>query len=97
MSNTVITPTVGRIVWFWPSHIPDVKPEKQPQAAIVTYVHDDRLINLSAFTHLGVPMAWNYVPLVQENDPKPDDGHYAQWMPGRCKPTASIRWSWSGW
>jgi len=74
---TVITPTVGRIVWYWPPNNKD----RQPQAAIVTYVHDDRLININAFTHDGMPVARTSVALVQEGDPKPDDGNYAQWMP----------------
>lgn len=79
----IITPTIGRIVWYWPRHSqPEVKGiMQQPLAGIVTFVHDDRLVNLGLFTADGIPFGMTLVTLVQENDPKPDDGNYAQWMP----------------
>jgi hypothetical protein len=49
---TKIVPTVGRVVWFTPSTVhpvPDfltIDP-KQPCAAMVSYVWNDRLVNLT--------------------------------------------------
>lgn len=79
---TIIAPTVGRIVWFTPTN-DDAYVEvhgNQPFAAIVTYVHDDRMVNLTAFDHAGNAKPHTSVVLVQDGDPKPDD-RYAEWMP----------------
>ena len=38
------------------------------------------MVNLAAFDHNSVPLAFTSVTLVQENDPKPE-GYYAEWMP----------------
>jgi len=78
---TVITPTVGRIVWYWGPGTSPLVHGCQPQAAIVTYVHSDRLINISAFTHDGMPIARTSVDLRQEGDTRPVNGNYAEWMP----------------
>jgi len=78
---TVIVPTVGRIVWYWPAEYMDLK---QPFAAIVTYVHSDRLINLSAFLPSGEHTIGRMnVPLLQEGDifPEPGTISFAVWMP----------------
>jgi len=74
---TIIAPTVGRIVWYVQRKDP---PKRQPLAALVTYVHDDRLVNLAVFTVDGRQLAATSVILVQEGDPKPDDS-YCKWMP----------------
>lgn len=76
---TVISPTVGRVVWYTPPS-GHVDHGDQPFAALVTYVHDDRLINLAFFDHDAHPGAATSVVLVQEGDPKPDS-RYADWMP----------------
>lgn len=72
----VITPTVGRIVLFQPGYYAD-----QPYAAIVTYVHNDREINVSFFYPTGQPSYSVHVRLVQEGDAVPESGKYATWMP----------------
>lgn len=81
----VITPTIGRVVWYTPAAHP--APEGadyggQPFGALVTYVHGDRLVNLAVFDHNGVAQSRTAVPLVQEGDDKPGDGRcYCEWMP----------------
>lgn len=76
----MIEPTVGRIVLFHP-HVNDGgDPNGQPHAAIVTHVHHDRLINLTVFNENGSIYAKQNVQLVQDEDPFPTDGSYAEWM-----------------
>lgn len=77
----VITPTIGRVVWFWPARREGEPYSEQPFSASVVYVWGDRLVNLAAFDHNGTPESHTSVPLVQEGDPKPEYGFYAQWMP----------------
>lgn len=76
----MIKPTVGRIVWYWPRRSNGFETD-QPLAAIVTYVHDDHLINLSAFSPAGFPMARTSVYLAQEGVQHPFQDNFAQWMP----------------
>jgi hypothetical protein len=78
----MITPTVGRIVWYRAKLLESSHPKESPeQAAIVVRVHGDRLVNLAVFGHSGhvVPMMW--VPLVQDGDEAPIDRGYCHWMP----------------
>src|SRR6266403_5191936 len=75
----MIKPTIGRVMWFWP-----VKPERgaQPYASLVTYVHDDNMVNLVAFTTDGVPFPAGRVAIVQDGSPYvAGDLPYAEWMP----------------
>jgi hypothetical protein len=76
----IITPTVGRVVWFVP-HGSLIDEKFQPCAAIVAYVHSDRLVNLTVFAHNGGSRPETSVTLVQEGDNKPESGHYCKWMP----------------
>lgn len=78
---TVITPTVGRIVWYWPRVNEGDPISDQPFAAIVTYAFGDRMINLTVFDHAGNVETHTSVQLAQEDDPVPTQGGYAQWMP----------------
>lgn len=72
----MITPTIGRVVWYRPaSHDGD-----QPLCALVTYVHSDTMVNLAVFDPNGNPFAATSVPLRQDDDPAPA-GSYAEWMP----------------
>jgi hypothetical protein len=82
-SSTVITPTVGRIVWFTPSALQiaaGVSKQEQPLAAIVTYVWSDHMINIAFWDSHGMPYSATSVPLIQDDEPKPD-GFYCEWMP----------------
>lgn len=79
--STIISPTPGRIVWFWPFGHPNVSGEPgEAFAAIVAYVWNDRLVNLGVFDKNGNSMGIANVTLVQEGDPLPE-GSYATWMP----------------
>lgn len=75
----VISPTIGRVVWFTPE-VPVFDPS-QPFAALVTYVHHDRMVNLVTFNHNGLSSGVTSVPLIQEGDEKPVGGFYCEWMP----------------
>jgi hypothetical protein len=74
----MIKPSVGRIVWWRQL---DGVHDEQPFAAMVTYVHSDRLVNLVVFDHFGIARPKASVQLVQEGDAQPAVGGYAEWMP----------------
>lgn len=80
-----ITPTVGRVVWFFvhPEHhyaFKKAEPGK-PLAAIIASVVDDNLLNLTVFDAVGVPWSMINVPLLQDGALFPSKGAYATWMP----------------
>lgn len=72
----MITPTVGRVVWFHPDHAHD-----QPQAAIITYVHSERIVNLAAFGPDGNTSPRASVRLLQDGEVNDEGEMYAVWMP----------------
>lgn len=76
----MIKPTIGRVVLV---HRPNMTNDpSQPEAALVAYVWNDRLINVGGFTHGGSPFYAASLQLLQDDDPKPEDGTaYAEWMP----------------
>lgn len=74
----MIKPSVGRIVLYTP-HRGDPYEEDQ-LAAIVTYVHGPRMVNLAYFTPNGIPGSATSVPLLQDDDVAPEFGRCAQWM-----------------
>jgi len=77
--QTVIVPTPGRVVWFWPL---GMKVEgKQAWAAMVTAVHSERLVNLSVYYPSGVQTPAQMVRLVQPGDPEPIGTDFCEWMP----------------
>lgn len=73
----MITPTVGRIVHFYQKDV------FEPQAAIVTFVLNERQVNLCVFDRDGVPRAEQSVELVQPGDDlsKAEGGTYCVWPP----------------
>lgn len=78
----MITPTVGRVVWFTPSAMhPGIYDRTQPLAAIVTYVHSDRMVNLVVFDHNGNATGCTSVTLLQDDDQPNTAGYFCQWMP----------------
>lgn len=84
--NTIIKPTVGRVVWFHPSTVigsTDFSPPAagQPLAAIVAAVLATGELNLTVFDAVGNPHSQTLVPLVQEGEDVPANGYYAEWMP----------------
>lgn len=71
----MITPTVGRVVLFYPKAEMD-----QPYAATVAHVWSDRCVNLGYLDSNGNSGGATSVPLIQEGDTKPDS-FYCEWMP----------------
>lgn len=83
-----ITPTVGRVVWFYPAAnlaTSGFTPpsEGEPLAAIIARVvdADAGAVHLAVFDGAGVSRSEPYVKLVQEGEKVPADGRYAAWMP----------------
>lgn len=73
MTQEAIPPTVGRSVLYNQYGGGAVS-----FAAIITHVHNDRLVNVAAFTADGVPMSQLSVQLLQPGDPIPA-GHFCAW------------------
>lgn len=79
----MISPTAGRIVWYHPAKtemLAHALPYPTPLAAIVAYVWDDRMVNLTVFDANGAMHAKTSVKLVQDGDERPT-GSYCEWMP----------------
>lgn len=76
----VITPTVGRVVWYYGAGKSQIESGVQPEAALVAHVHGDRKVNLGGFTSHGHPFARTSVTLVQEGDEIPQH-ECCTWMP----------------
>lgn len=74
----MITPTVGRVVYYWDSGV-------GPMASIIAKVHDDRLVNLTVCgPENGEAFGRTSVVLRQPED---DDDYpaYCEWMPYQVK------------
>lgn len=91
----MITPTNGRVVLFTPpTEGPGMAYNGQPLAATVTHVWNDHMVNLSVFDANGEQYSRTSVPLIQDEEPKPTQGYYCEWMPyqkqvasGQIKPS----------
>ena len=88
--SQVITPIVGRKVWFRPApdqlisiHNPAGMSTAgdQPLDATIIAVGDDRMVNLLVIDAIGNSFPVLFATLVQEGDPIPVNGRYAEWMP----------------
>lgn len=82
----MISPTNGRIVWFTPSTTTNnpafaYADKSQPLAAMIAYVHSDRMVNLTVSDQNGVPYSFTSVTLLQDDVAKPESGFYCEWMP----------------
>jgi hypothetical protein len=53
----------------------------QPEAALITYVWNNRLVNVGGFDPAGQPFALCSLRLLQDNDTPAAGEYYAQWMP----------------
>ncbi len=86
----MIEPTVGRVVWFYP----DTRHEDtEPQAAIISQVHSNSLINVMAIAPEGASYPVPMVPLIQEGEEVPKDEPFCTWMPyqvGQAKKDAGM-------
>ena len=74
----MIKPTVGRVVWVSRPH--DAHDVTQPEAGLIVYVHNDRKVNVAGFDQSGAPFSCTSIPLLQDDDAKPDS-RFAMWMP----------------
>ncbi len=87
--SKLITPTPGRVVWYWPSQAEiDAKSitvidQSQPLAATVAHVWHDRMVNLSVVDQAGAQFRRTSVQLLQQGDERPrtSEGPFAEWMP----------------
>jgi len=77
----MIGPTVGRIVWYWPSKGDHPEPSTGPLAAIVTHVYNSRRVNLRVFDSEGEAHALTDILLLQPEDDRPDESRWCEWMP----------------
>lgn len=83
----MIKPTVGRVVWFHPHPNEDLVANaawtdpKEPFAAMIVYVWNERMVNLVVFSQVGLPVGRTSVKLLQDDDAKPEGGSYCEWMP----------------
>lgn len=89
----VITPTVGRRVYFWPNEghqaMFGVFDAQQPCDAGVLYVWNDHCVNIEVTGPSGIKASLQNVRLLQ-GDEKPEDGEsYAAWMPYQTKQAAT--------
>lgn len=85
----MIKPTIGRVVWLWPSAELQANPNLNlayrdktvPLAATVAYVWSDRMVNLSAVDQNGKPFGLTRVTLLQGDETYNPMGNYCEWMP----------------
>jgi len=97
--NQVITPTVGRKVWYRPGAndvvgpVPMVVAGDQPLDATIIAVWGDHIVNVLVTDVMGKQFPALSVTLVQEGDEKPSAGRYVEWMPyqqGQARKNAAI-------
>lgn len=77
-----ITPTVGRVLHYWP--VPGagrsfVTGGEQPLACMITHVHSDDCVNLVVFDATGMPYPRQHVTLRQPEQ-SVVAGPYCEWM-----------------
>jgi hypothetical protein len=75
----MITPTVGRVVWV--RNRPMARYRKQPEVALITYVHSDTLVNIAGFDANGDPFKFTSIWLKQDPEAENPTHPYAEWMP----------------
>lgn len=92
----VITPTIGRKVWYYPNgEAPGLMEavDKSPMDATVVYVWSNGTVNLVVNDHYGRHWAFESVMLRQHDQPAPTQEHYCEWMPfqvGQAKAVADV-------
>lgn len=79
----MIEPTVGRVVWFYPGSYDSLYggTGQRPKAAIVAYVHSDRMVNLSVCDSNGNWHSRTSIRLFQPEDEVDQENTYCVWMP----------------
>lgn len=74
----MITPTIGRKVWFFPGQQNN---DNREQDATVIDVHGDRCVSLYVVNRGGTATTARSITLVQDGDMAPPIGQYCTWMP----------------
>lgn len=74
----IITPTVGRQVWYIPHPQEKIAQHNQPFAATVVHVIDDNTVNLDIINELGNHAFKQNCVLAQDREAVPGE---ACWMP----------------
>jgi len=97
---SIIKPSIGRKVWFWPAGFRGVKVMSDLQAcdATIVYVWSDNMVNLLVTDHNGASISMPSVRLRQGKEPAPP-GCYAEWMPfqlGQALPAPNQAPGWVG-
>lgn len=77
----IITPTIGRVVWFYPNGQADLDAKRQPYATLVAYVHNQSSINIGGFDSSGYPIARQHIRLLQEGEVTEGLRAFCCWMP----------------
>lgn len=78
----MIAPTPGRIVWYTPGpNDPTPIFKGEPLAATVARVINDREVNLTVNRADGITYGRHNVRLLQDDDKRPSEGPYCEWMP----------------
>lgn len=77
----MIKPTIGRVVLVTRKSADGTRTSDQHEAALVSYVFGDRMINVGGFDRNGQPFHATSVALLQDDDEAPSMGTYAEWMP----------------
>ena len=83
----MIKPTVGRVVWYWPS---GTGPNTQPLAAVIACVNSDTIVNLAIFDANGEATRRTWVRLYQGEGDRPTGG-FCEWMPYQIGQAARIQ------
>ena len=76
----MITPTVGRVVWYHPGRDQHITIDNQPCAALICFVYSDTKVNLVVFDHYGAGGSRQAVELCQ-GETAPGGCEYCEWMP----------------
>lgn len=76
----MVTPTIGRMVHYYP---PKESSSGPPLAAIIVCVWSDTCVNLAIFDKEGKPIEKppTSILLIQEGNEVPSGGHYCTWPP----------------
>jgi hypothetical protein len=79
----MITPTPGRIVWYYPGAGDKMmRLGTDPLAAMIAGVHSDTLVNLAVFGADGSNYCCEKILLLQDGGPPAQVGEaYCEWMP----------------
>ena len=76
----MITPTVGRVVWYFPEGKPEGKPYPV-YTALVAHVWGDEMINIAYFDSNGIPGSATSVYLQQDGGEDHTAVPHCEWMP----------------